>query len=129
MPSGSALLNDPAYDVRQTFHVLAKLTWEWHQVNANYVRLIFFAALERHELAELAFQRHETAFCSQLRQYVQAQIEAGHLKAANADAIMFGFLGIVGDAAKKSILFPKACPGHNADLQEMIDLYLDGIVK
>jgi AcrR family transcriptional regulator len=124
-----AVLNDPSNDVRQTFHVLAKLAWEWHQTNANYVRLLFFAALERHELAELAFQRHETAFCAQLRQYVQGQIDAGHLRAASPDAIMFGFLGIVGDASKKSILFPKACSGHIPDLKEMIDLYLDGIVK
>jgi AcrR family transcriptional regulator len=123
-----ALLSEPSYDVRMMFHTLAKLTWEWHQTNANYVRLIFFAALERHELAEIAFQRHETAFCAQLRQYVQAQIDAGHLRKANADAIMFGFLGIVGDAAKKSILFPNACQGHAPELSEMIDLYLDGIV-
>jgi AcrR family transcriptional regulator len=122
------LLNEPSYDVRQVFHTLAKLTWEWHQAHANYVRLIFFAALERHELAELAFQRHETAFCAQLRQYVQGQIENGHLRAASADAIMFGFLGIVGDAAKKAILFPGACPHGAPDLSEMIDLYLDGIV-
>lgn len=124
-----ALLNDPTSDVRHTFHVLAKLAYEWHQTNANYVRLLFFAALERHELAELAFQWHENAFCAQLRNYVNGQIAAGHLKPANADAIMFGFLGIVGDASKKSILFPKACPSHIPDLSEMIDLYLDGIVK
>ena len=120
------VLNDP--DVRQVFHVLAKLAWEWHQMNANYVRLIFFAALERHELAELAYQQHEVSFCGQVRQYVKTQIEAGHLRQANADAIMFGFLGIVSDAAKKSILFPNACPIGAPDLSEMIDLYLDGIV-
>ncbi len=123
-----ALLNDPSYEVRQVFQMLAQLTWEWHQVNANYVRLIYFAALERHELAEIAFERHETAFCTQLRQYVQTQIDAGRLRAANANAIMFGFLGIVGDAAKKSILFPGACQLQAPDLSEMIDLYLDGIV-
>lgn len=123
-----ALLNDPSYDVRQVFQMLAQLSWEWHQVNANYVRLIYFAALERHELAEIAFERHETAFCAQLRQYVQTQIDAGRLRAASANAIMFGFMGIVGDAAKKNILFPGACQLHAPDLSEMIDLYLDGIV-
>ena len=122
------VLNDPSHGVRQVFHTLAKLTWEWHQVNANYVRLIYFAALERHELAEIAFQRHETAFCGQLRQYVQAQIDAGYLRRASADAIMFGFLGIVGDAAKKNILFPGACQQNAPEVSEMIDLYLDGIV-
>ncbi|MBY0504906.1 MAG: TetR/AcrR family transcriptional regulator [Bryobacteraceae bacterium] len=122
------VLNEPSYDVRQVFHTLAKLAFEWHVVNANYVRLIFFAALEKHELAELAYQRHEVSFCGQLRQYVQGQIAAGHLRQANADAIMFGFLGIVSDAAKKSIFFPNACPQGNPDLSEMIDLYLDGIV-
>ena len=123
-----ALLNDPSYDVRQVFQMLAQLTWEWHQVNANYVRLIYFAALERHELAEIAFERHETAFCTQLRQYVQTQIDAGRLRAANANAIMFGFMGIVGDAAKKNILFPRTCQLQAPDLSEMIELYLDGIV-
>lgn len=123
-----ALLNDPSYDVRQVFQMLAQLTWEWHQVNANCVRLIYFAALERHELAEIAFERHETAFYTQLRQYVQTQIDAGQLRAANANAIMFGFMGIAGDAAKKNILFPGACQLHAPDLSEMIDLYLDGIV-
>ena len=97
-------------------------------MNANYVRLIYFAALERHELAELAFQRHEVSFCSQVRQYVQSQIEAGHLRQANANAIMFGFLGIVSDAAKKSIFFPNACQEGVPELSEMINLYLDGIV-
>ncbi len=123
-----ALLNEPSLGVRQVFHTLADLTWQWHQVNTNYVRLIYFAALERHELAEIAFQRHETSFCAQVRQYVQGQIDLGHLRRAHADAIMFGFLGIVGDAAKKNILFPGACQQGAPNLAEMIDLYLDGIV-
>ena len=122
------LLNEPSYHVRQVFQMLAQLTWEWHQENANYVRLIYFAALERHELAEIAFERHETAFCTQLRQYVQTQIDAGRLRQANANAVMFGFMGIVGDAAKKNILFPGACQLQAPNLSEMIDLYLDGIV-
>ena len=70
------------------------------------------------------------AFCTQLRQYVQTQIDAGRLRAANANAIMFGFMGIVGDAAKKNILFPGTCQLQlqAPDLSEMIELYLDGIV-
>ena len=123
-----AVLNDPSHGVRQVFQILAQLAWEWHQTHANYVRLIFFAALERHELAELAYQRHEVAFCSQVRLYVQAQIDAGHLRPASADAIMFGFLGIVSDAAKKHIFFPNACQSDSPQVSEMIDLYLDGIV-
>ncbi len=123
-----ALLKDPNYGVRQVFQTLARLVCEWHTVNANYVRLLFFAALEGHELSEIAFQRHETSFCAVLRQYVQEQIDAGHLRMANPDAILHGFLAIASDFAKKRILFPNGCPTGAPSLPEMIDLYLDGIV-
>ena len=113
--------------------VLKKLALEaarWHRENEDYLRLIYFSALERHELADLANQAHAGRFYSLVASYIQREMDAGRIRAGNSKLVARAYLGMIGDTCRQRIL-------HSCDpllegeletvLPQMVDVLLDGL--
>ena len=103
---------------------------KWHRENEDYVRLIHYSALERHELADLANQAHEGRFYEMVASYMERAMQAGQLRREDSKLVARLYLGMVGDACRQRILH--SCdPLLKGDLEtilpRMVDVFLDGL--
>lgn len=124
------LLSDETAGPRVILRKLAEAAIQWHRQNEDYLRLVFFSALERHELADLANQAHAGRFFRLITNYVQREMDRGRLKKRDANLVARVYLGLVGDACKQRMLHgcdPLLNTEIDALLPQMVDVLLDGI--
>lgn len=124
------LLSDETAGPRVTLRKLAEAAIQWHRQNEDYLRLVFFSALEKHELADLANQAHAGRFFRLITSYVQREMDAGRLKKRDANLVARVYLGLVGDACKQRMLHgcdPLLNTEIDTLLPQMVDVLLDGI--
>lgn len=103
---------------------------QWHRGNEDYVRLIYFSALERHELADLANKVHAARFFELVACYMQREMETGRLRAGDARLVARTYLGVIGDACKQRLLHgcdPLLDGELETVLPQLVDVLLDGL--
>lgn len=130
---GKAVLKHSAAtdDPRTFFTKLGMLVLEHFRKDPGYMRLILYSALEKHELAELCFERHATFIHRLVASYAQARFPRVQEGGADPLVAARAFLGMV----MQYILFDLhfgfkivRC-SQKKTIETMVDIYLNGLTK
>lgn len=113
------------------FRGMAGIMVDFYQQNADYVRLLFYSALERHELSRMFHERHACTHFDYLAGYVRRQIEAGVFRPVDPLMAARMFTGMVADVALKAVLQPdtETPQSREALLDGMVDIFLRGVMR
>src|SRR5258707_800365 len=116
-------------DDRAFFSALGELILRRYDEDPDLSRLLFFSALERHELAELFFERLYVKFYQLVTGYIRRRIRAGAFRKVNPEIAARGLIGMISYHGLVGILFPgrlKRPPGKRI-VTEMVTVFLEGI--
>ena len=118
-------------DDRAFFGALGKLILRRYEEDPELSRLLFFSSLERHELAELFFERLYSGFYKLVTGYIRRRVRQGAFRKVNPAVAARGLIGMIAYHGQVALLFPRrfsvANPRRIAD--EMVNIFLDGIAK
>lgn len=110
------------------FTRLGELAMDWYEGSPEFIRLLYFSALEGHELSEIAHERLATSFFEMIAGYIQRRIDAGALRQVDAKLAARSFVGMVAYYAIGTTIF--RCP-QTADrkvvISTMVSIFLDGM--
>ena len=84
-----------AGDPLDFFTTLATLIADHQAGHPNYLRLILFSALEKHEMAELCFERHAIVIHQIVTNFIKRQIALGKFRQLDAPLAARSFMGMV----------------------------------
>lgn len=114
---------------REFFRFLGNLILETYASDPDYMRLLLFSALERHELADLFFQRQLQGFFDIVASYIQQRRTAGAFQDIDADTAARSFIGMLDYHGLVGLLFGHtAVPEkRTAIVDEAVDIFLCGI--
>ena len=118
-------------DDRAAFFALGKLIWQWYEDDRELTRLLFFSALEGHELSDLFFTRHASGFLRVVSDHIRSRIGAGAFHPIDAETQAWAFIGMVAHHAESIAVFrfdPTPRPREEV-LFEMVDIFLRGVLK
>ncbi len=111
------------------FTGLAELIVDWHADDPGYIRLLLYSGLERHELAEISYQRQKKVFLNLIAKYLQSRIEEGALRQVDAMTAAHSFVGMVAHYALGAVLF--GCVDLEATRHQvipaMVNIFLNGM--
>ena len=116
---------------RAAFLALARLIWRWHEDDRTLTRLLFFSALEGHELSDMFFTRHAAGFLTVVSSYIRGRVDAGVFRNIDPETQAWTFIGMVAHHAQSVSVFrfdPQPRP-REVVLEEMVDIFLRGVVK
>jgi len=82
-------------DDRQVFERLAFHMLEFHECDDTAIRLLFYSALEGHELADMIFRNHISKTHRQLAEYVKKRIAEGAFRRVDPMVAVRGFMGMI----------------------------------
>lgn len=114
---------------REFLQWLGESILAYHMEDPDRIRLLLFSALERHELADLWFQK---ATMDQIR-WVEASLEkrmaAGTIRIREPELVARAFIFMVSHFGLKHLLFAGRCaPAPDARMVEkLVDIFLNGI--
>ena len=116
-------------DDRAFFGALGDLILRRYQQDPELSRLLFFSSLERHELAELFFERLYSGFYKLVTSYIRRRVRQGAFRKVSPEVAARGLIGMISYHGLINLLFPGrfrvAEPRRIAD--EMVNVFLDGI--
>ena len=119
-----------ASDDFAAFLALGHLIWRWYD-DRTLTRLLFFSALEGHELSDLFFNRHAAGFLGAVSDHIRERIEAGAFRPMDPETLAWSFIGMVAHHAESISVFrfdPKPRP-REAVLTDMVEIFLRGVLK
>lgn len=120
-----------AGDDRTAFLALARLIWRWYEDDRELTRLLFFSALEGHELSDLFFTRHAAGFLNAVANHIRGRVAAGAFLLIDPETQAQSFIGMVAHHAQSVSVFrfdPKPRPREEV-LEDMVDIFLRGVLK
>jgi len=116
-------------DDRAFFRAIGVMILRRYQEDPELSRLLFFSSLERHELAELFFERLYSGFYKRVSGYIRRRVRQGAFRKVNADVAARGLIGMISYQGLVTLLFPGrfsiANPRRIAE--QLVDVFLDGI--
>jgi AcrR family transcriptional regulator len=115
-------------DDRAFFTELADLILQHYEEDPAYSRLLFFSALERHELADLFFEQQVVQFFNVVAGYIRRRRRAGGFKDVNPQVAARSFIGMVGYHGQLQLLFgAELKPARRKLADQIVNLFLDGL--
>jgi hypothetical protein len=92
-------------------------------------RLLFFSCLERHELAELFFERLFLVLYKLVSGYIRRRVRAGAFRGVNAELAARGLIGMLSYHGQLGLLYPGRFAKRNRRrvVEEMVAVFLGGI--
>ena len=120
-----AASGDPA----DFFTTLATLIAEHQAGNPNYLRLILFSALEKHELAGLCFERHAKVIHQIVTAFIKRQIALGVFRKVDAPLAARSFMGMVMHYMifDQHFGFKLVRSTRKRAIGSMVDIFLNGL--
>jgi AcrR family transcriptional regulator len=116
-------------DDRAFFTLLGDLVLERYKNDPELTRLLFFSCLERHELADLFFERQVQQFYKLVSGYIRRRSRAGAFRRANAELAARGLIGMIAYHGLIGFLYPgRFGKPDRRVVEEMVTMYLEGIV-
>lgn len=117
------------YDDRTFFQWLGEQIMEWYTVRTKEVRLLFFSALEGHNLAQLWHEKAITSFMLWVEDYYNRRALAGAFVKTDAYLASRTFIGMVANYGQTCMLFPYSVTGLSPRevVSGIVDIYLDGV--
>jgi AcrR family transcriptional regulator len=118
-------------DDREFFSTLGELILRRYEEDPELSRLVFFSALEGHELAGLFFERLYVKFYQLVTGYIRRRIRDGAFRKTNPEIAARGLIGMISYHGQVGILFPGRLkqPDRKRIVSEMVAVYLDGIYR
>jgi TetR/AcrR family transcriptional regulator len=89
------------------FSTIARLLFEHHEHDTEFLRLLTHSALEGHELAEMFWDRNVRDLYDFLGGYVRARQRDGAMRDADANVVVRAFLGMVIHHSMNNTLWDK----------------------
>ena len=118
-------------DDRAFFGAIGESILRRYQEDPELSRLLFFSALERHELAELFFERLYAAFYRRVAGYIRRRVREGGFRKVNPETAARGLIGMISYHGQLTLLFPGRFPISNPRriADEMTAVFLDGVLQ
>ena len=116
-------------DDRAFFGALGELILRRYDEDPELTRLLFFSALERHELAELFFERLYVKFYRLVTGYIRRRIREGALRKVNPEIAARGLIGMISYHGLVGVLFPGRLKRADRKqiVAEMVTVFLEGV--
>jgi len=126
--AGLQLLQE-AGDDRAFFRYLGIRMLERFDEDPDFMRLLLFSALERHELADLFYERQMHQYFRIVSGYIQRRIDAGGFRPMDAGLAARGFNGMVSYHGLIRLLFGKHISQKSRAevVDEMVESFLHGV--
>ena len=115
-------------DDRAFFSELAELILDHFEQNPDYSRLLFFSALERHELAALFFRDQVVQFLNVVAGYIRRRGRRRGFRNVNPQVAARSFIGMVSYHGQLRLLFDAELNISRKRLvDQIVTLFLDGL--
>lgn len=116
---------------RTFFMTLARMITDHQRNNPAYFRLILFSALEKHELAELCFERHGRVIHQIVTEFLRRQIDAGVFAEVDAPLTARAFMGMVMHYSlfDQHFGFKLVRASRKRAIETMVEIFLRGLKK
>jgi AcrR family transcriptional regulator len=120
-----------AGDDRAFFISLGELILLRYRDDPELSRLLFFSSLERHELADLFFERIYSGFYKLVAGYIRRRVRGGAFRKVNPELAARGLIGMISYHGQAALLFPGRFSTANPRriAREMATVFLEGIVE
>ncbi len=120
-----------ARDDRAVFEHIALNMMEHHARDADFLRLLFYSALEGHKLSEMFWERNVHAMYDFLGAYIRERQREGAMRGVNPRVAVRAFTGMVIHHSVNNLLWDKArslvdIKNENA-ARQFTDIFLDGV--
>jgi AcrR family transcriptional regulator len=114
---------------REFFTRLANLILDQYEQDPCFIRLLLHSGLEGHEISEEFFRGYVKPFYEMVTSYIALRIDEGAFRRVNATLAARAFIGMISYHALVQLLFGDTTlkAARNEVVQEMVDLFLDGI--
>jgi AcrR family transcriptional regulator len=118
-------------DDRVFFTRLAELILECYTDDPAYIRLLLFSALERHELADLFYERELVGFYKIIADYIRRRIRQRAFRRMDASLAARAFVGMVADHGLCHLLFNDAIVklSQKELIGGMVKIFLQGVSR
>lgn len=118
---------------RDFFYYFGLNALDKHQADVGFMRLLFYSALEEHELAERFFGEFVAQIYDYLCQYIEKRQQEGAMRKINPRIIVRSFLGMLIHHSLNNILWDKNHRLLNITNEEaasnFADIMLNGVVN
>lgn len=116
-------------DAHAFFSRLANLIVEFQAQHPNYLRLILFSALEKHELAEHFFECHGQVVHRIVTDFIKRQTARGLFRPVDAPLVARSFMGMVLHYSifDQHFGFKLVRASRRRAVDSMVDLFLHGL--
>ena len=116
-------------DDRAFFGIVGDVILRRYETDPELTRLLFFSALEHHELSDLFYERLYAGFNKLVTGYIRRRIREGGFCKVNAEVAARGLIGMISYHGLVALLFPGRFKVGNRRrvIDEMISVFLDGI--
>ena len=127
--AGTLLELSKGSDDRAFFSALGDLVLERYEHDPEMFRLLFFSCLERHDLADLFFERLFLVLYRLVSGYIRRRIRAGAFRKVNAELAARGLIGMLSYHGQLGMLYPGRFGKRNRRrvVEEMVTVFLGGI--
>lgn len=112
------------------FTRLGEIVYDWYVDDPKYARLLLFSALERHEMANLFYQRHVIPYLKIVAGYLERRIGEGAFPRADPVLAVRSFTGMVAHFGLAKAVF---CPSEQGAfprdtvVREVVTIFLAGL--
>jgi AcrR family transcriptional regulator len=123
------LLDEIESDDRRFFTALANLILGHYREDPDFVRLLLYSALERHDLSNLFFEQHVLSFYDLVAGYIRRRVRAGAFRQVNPRLAARAFIGMVSYHGLVEVLYGNRIVkvSQSRLVQEMVTTFLTGI--
>jgi AcrR family transcriptional regulator len=115
-------------DDRRLFATIAEHILDFHDRDDTFMRLLFYSALEGHELADLFFRNQASKHFREVADYIKQRIADGAFRRVDPMTAARAFIGMVVYHSQLKRLYPSNVQGVSNRLvaERLTDLFLSG---
>lgn len=114
---------------RAFFQYLGERVLERYEDDPDFMRLLLYSALERHELADLFFERQMQDYFGTVVSYIQRRMDERKFQPMDAETAARGFNGMLSHYGLMRLLFGERIQPRSRTevVEEMVEIFLRGI--
>ncbi len=112
------------------FLKIAQTILKRHLNDPSFLRLLYFSALEGHELVDMAYRSHYSKNCSRLAEYIELRVREGAFSPIDPEIAARTFLGMIVHYIVSRVIFKDPTLGTDASIDPasfLATLFLNGI--
>ncbi|HZU23933.1 MAG TPA: TetR/AcrR family transcriptional regulator [Bryobacteraceae bacterium] len=111
------------------FACVANVILDWHEQNPAWLRLFLFSALEKHEMADLFYERRAQGFFQMITAYVERRMQGGAFRSLSPEFAAHAFAGMVAHHGLEKVIFRRELPAMDRDavVDGMVSVFLQGL--